>query len=250
MFRHPDGVRGKSFYQKQLPAGLPDWVPRVDVSREGEQPAYYIVCGDRDTLLYMINLGSIDLHPWLSRRGSLDSPDWAVIDLDPKEAPFGHVVKVAREVGKILRGIGLRPYLKTSGSSGLHVLVPVKPGYTYEQTRMLCESIARLVARDNGDIATVERVIAQRQKRVYIDFLQNRREQTIVPAYVARPVEAASVSMPLDWDELDTDLSIESFTIKSAPDRLRELGDLLHPALSDPQDLLPAIESLSQYLRG
>jgi bifunctional non-homologous end joining protein LigD len=247
LYRWPDGVRGKSFYQKQLPE-LPDWVDTVNVAGEDEEPVRYIVCGDRRTLLYVINLGSIDLHPWFSRRGSLDSPDWAVLDLDPKEAPFASVIRIAREAGKLLRGLGLEPYLKTSGSSGLHVFVPLAPGYSYEHSRMFAEAVARLLVRDNGEIATVERSVGRREGKVYVDFLQNRREQTVVPPYVARPVEAASVSMPLEWDELESDFAVADFTIANAPARLARTGDLFRPALERPQDLGPAIEALGKYL--
>jgi bifunctional non-homologous end joining protein LigD len=249
MYRWPDGVRGKSFYQKALPDGLPDWVETANVAREGEEPAHYIVCNDRRTLLHLINLGSIDLHPWFSHRGSLDSPDWAVLDLDPKDAPFSSVIKIAREAGKLLRGLGLEPFLKTSGSSGLHVFIPLAPGYTYEQSRMFCEAVARLLVRDHGDIATVERVIGRREGKVYVDFLQNRREQTVVPPYVARPVEAASVSMPLEWDELESDFRVADFTIANAPARVERTGDLFRPALSKQQDLGPAIAALGNYLK-
>jgi bifunctional non-homologous end joining protein LigD len=248
MFRWPDGIRGKSFYQKQLPDGLPDWVETVDVAQQGEEPLFYIMCNDRRTLLTLINLGSIDIHPWMSRKDSLDSPDWAFLDLDPKEATFSSVVKIARSLGKLLRGLGIEPYLKTSGSTGLHVCIPLKPGYTYAQSRMFCEAVARLIVRDNGDIATVERVVSQRRGKVYIDFLQNRREQTIVPPYVVRPVEAASVSMPLAWDELEGEFRLEDFTLVTAPARVERTGDLFRTALSAPQDLAPAIEGLAKYL--
>lgn len=209
----------------------------MDVAKPGEDPTHYIICNDRRTLLTLVNLGTIDLHPWLSRRGSLDSPDWAILDLDPKEAPFANVIKVARIVGKLLRGLGLEAYLKTSGSTGLHVCIPLKPGYTYEQSRMFCEAVARLVVRDHGDIATVERVMSRRAGRIYVDFLQNRREQTVVPPYVVRPVEAASVSMPLAWDELEGDLRIEDFTLATAPARIEKTGDLFRTAFSQAQDL-------------
>jgi len=248
LYRWPDGIRGKSFYQKQLPEELLEGVETVNVARDGEEPTYYAICNDRRTLLTLINSGSIDLHPWLSKKGSLDSPDWAVLDLDPKEATFEMVIRIARTVGKLLRGLGIVPYLKTSGSSGLHVCIALKPGYTYEQSRMFCEAVARLVVRDHADIATVERVIARREGRVYIDFLQNRREQTVVPPYVARPVEAASVSMPLAWDELEEELHVSDFTIMNAPSRVERTGDLFRTALANPQDLAPAIEALGRHV--
>ncbi len=248
LYRWPDGIRGKSFYQKQLPEDILSLVDTVDVSHEGEQSLFYAMCNNRSALLTLINTGSIDLHPWMSRKGSLDSPDWAFIDLDPKEAPFSSVVKIARTVGKLLRGVGIEPYLKTSGSTGLHVCIPLRPGYSFDQSRMFCEAVARLVVREHPDIATVERAVSRREGRVYVDFLQNRREQTIVPPYVVRPVEAASVSMPLAWDELEEEFAVSDFTLKSGPARIERNGDMFRTALSAPQDLAPAIEALGKYL--
>jgi len=250
MLRYPDGIEGKSFYQKDAPDHTPDWVVTESIESDGEV-IRYIICNDRDTLIWMANLASIDLHPWLSRRTSRDMPDWVVFDLDAKEAPFPDVVKIARAVGRVLRGIGLRPYLKTSGATGLHVFVPLKPGYTYDHTRQFCEAVATLVASEHKDIATVERVVSRRRGRVYVDFGQNRRGQTVVPAYVVRPRPGAPVSTPLDWDELDTDLDPVRFNIKTLPPRLAKLGDLFQGTLRDPQDLLPAIEAFQKnFLPG
>jgi bifunctional non-homologous end joining protein LigD len=248
LYRWPDGIRGKSFYQKQLPEDLLSQVETVDVSKEGEEPVFYAMCNDRRSLLTLINSGSIDLHPWFSHKGSLDNPDWSIIDLDPKDAPFDSVIKVARVVGRLLRGVGIEPYLKTSGSTGLHVCIPLAPGYTYEQSRMFCEAMARLVVRDHGDIATVERVVSRRAGKVYVDFLQNRREQTVVPPYVVRPVEAGSVSMPLAWDELETEFRVGDFTLMNGPQRIERNGDLFRTALSRPQDLARAIDALGRFL--
>jgi bifunctional non-homologous end joining protein LigD len=249
MLRYPDGIEGKLFYQKNAPDHVPDWIDKEHIDSESRgEPIRYIICNDRATLLYMINLGSIDLHPWFSRRGSLEKPDWAILDLDPKEAPFTYVVKVARTLGKLLRGIGLRPYLKTSGKTGLHIYIPLRPDYTYQQTRTFCEGVARYVANEHKDIATVERVVSQRGKRVYIDYLQNHQGQTIVPPYVVRPVPGAWVSAPLDWDELDTELDPSQFTAKTMPERLSKLGDIFRGTLTDKQLLLPAIEELQKYL--
>ena len=248
LYRWPDGIRGKSFYQKQLPDDLLSQVETVDVSKPGEEPVFYAMCNDRRSLLTLINSGSIDLHPWFSHKGSLDNPDWSIIDLDPKDAPFESVVKVARVVGRLLRGVGIEPYLKTSGSTGLHVCIPLKPGYTYEQSRMFCEAIARLVVRDHGDIATVERVVSRRAGKVYLDFLQNRREQTVVPPYVVRPVEAGSVSMPLAWDELEQEFRVSDFTLMNGPRRIDRNGDLFRTALTRPQDLARAIQALGRFL--
>jgi len=155
-------------------------------------------------------------------------------------------VKLARFLGKVLRGIGLRPLLKTSGATGLHIYVPLVEGYSYEHSRMFCEALARLAVREYPGVATVDRVIEQRDRKVYVDYLQNRKGQTLVPPYAVRPVPGASVSAPLDWDELDSDLHIRNFTIKTMQDRLARCGDLFQPALSDRQDLLPAIEAMQK----
>lgn len=247
--RYPDGIEGKNFYQRHPPAHLPSWIPTADIPDSGGDMERYVVCNDRDTLLYLVNSGSIDLHPWMSRVDTNHSPDWTILDLDAKQSTFADVVRVARQAGRILRGIGMRPLLKTSGKTGLHVVVPLREGYGYEQSRMFCEAVARVVAHELPDIATVERIPSKRGTKVYVDFGQNGRGQTVVPPYVARPVPGASVSAPLDWDELDLDLSPQAFTLRTLPERLAELGDLFHDALTDRQDLEPAIERLEDYLR-
>lgn len=245
MLRYPAGITGDSFYQHQAPEHLPDWIQTVMI-----KSIRHILCNDRPTLLYMVNLGSIDLHPWLSRRESLDQPDWAVLDLDAKKASFGDAVKIARAAGKLLRGIGLRPYLKTSGATGLHIFIPLKAGYSYEQSRLFCEGVARIVASEHRDLATVERAVPTRKRGIYIDFLQNRRGQTVVPPYAVRPLAGATVSMPLDWDELQAGLHPSQFTIKTAIQRLKREGDLFRPTLTDCQDLGPAITRLDSYVKN
>jgi bifunctional non-homologous end joining protein LigD len=248
--RFPDGIDGKSFYQREVKEGTPDWVGTADVPHDEEVVPHHVIT-DRDTLLYAANLGSIDLHPWLSRVGTFYQPDYAVIDLDPKDAPWQHVVRIARAAGKLLRGIGLRPLLKTSGKTGMHVFVPLIGGYTYDHSKMFCEAVARVLVRELPDIATVERMPQNRDGKVYVDFLQNRKSQTIVPPYSVRPVRAASVSAPLRWDELeDSDLTPQKFTIHTMPPRVEEVGDLFQKALTDKQDLMPAIAALEDVLKN
>ncbi len=248
--RFPDGIEGKSFYQKEAKGETPPWIRTVTLASKhrDEGVLRYMVCDNRDTLMYLINLGSIDLHPWMSRVEAPDSPDYAVLDLDPKEAPFTDVIRIARELGRLLRGIGLRPLLKTSGKTGMHVVIPLVPGYDYDQTALFCESVARVVVRELPEIATVERAIPSRAGKVYVDFGQNRKGQTVVPPYVIRPVRGATVSAPLTWDELESDLHPSRFTIRTAPERLARLGDLFRPLFSDRQELGPAIAKLEEYL--
>ncbi|MCR9243456.1 MAG: non-homologous end-joining DNA ligase [bacterium] len=248
--RFPDGIDGKSFYQREAKDGTPDWVRTVAIPHDDETVPHHVI-DDVETLIYCANLGSIDLHPWLSRVESLDRPDYAVLDIDPKDAPFSHVVRIARAAGKLLRGIGIRPALKTSGKNGMHVFVPLLPHYTYDHARMFIEAVARVLARELPDISTVERLPSQRDGKVYLDFLQNRRSQTIVPPYSVRPVRGASVSTPLFWDELeDHDLSPRNFTIHSVPERVQTHGDLFRLALEDRQDLVAAIGALQEVLEG
>ncbi|MEM7230860.1 MAG: non-homologous end-joining DNA ligase [Planctomycetota bacterium] len=249
MRRFPDGIDGKSFYHHNAPAHTPDWVKTEAIDHGDGKSVRYIICNDRETLLYLANLGSIDLHPWLSGLDDLDSPDWLIIDLDPSGAPFHRVVQVAKACSKLLSGAGLRTFLKTSGGSGLHITLPLKRGYTYDQARMFGELVARQIVRENPKICTVERSLEKRANRVYIDVLQNRRGQTVVPPYVLRPVVAASASTPLDWDELSTELDPTEFHLHSLPARLQRVGDLYQGTLSDRQDLLPAIEALADRMK-
>lgn len=247
ILRYPNGIRGASFYQKHLQDEEPANFEFIAMpGREGELP--YFICKNRPGLLHLINLGSIDLHIWFSRKQSLEYPDWIAWDLDPKQASFTKVIKVAKEIGKILHGIGLTSFVKTSGKSGLHILVPVRPDYTYEQTRMFSESIARIVAHEFASIATVERNIESRGDRVYIDYLQNRRGQTLVAPYAVRPVPGASVSMPLEWEELDNNLSVEMFTMKNAMERISNKGDIFQDVLKTKQQLETAIQKLEIFV--
>jgi len=251
MRRCPDGIEGEFFYQREAPGHLPEWIDTALLSvNEDGKPQRHFICNHRDALLYLVNLGSVDLHPWLSRFESPNNPDVAAIDLDPKSAPFEHVVRIARMVGKILRGIGVRPYLKSSGATGLHIYIPLQEGYTYDHSRMFCEGVCRVVQRELKEISTIERDTRKRGGKVYLDFLQNRRGQTLVPPYSVRPVAAASVSTPLNWDELDGHLHPSNFDITNVPDRIARYGDLFRPVLEDKQDLLPAIEALQEVLLG
>ena len=247
LLRYPDGIHGKAFYQKDLPEHTPDWIETEEI-RSGHRGEVirYLICNDVASLLFAANLASIDIHPWLSLRTRRDRPDWAVFDLDPGEAPFADVVRLAKAFGKVLRGIGLRPFLKTSGASGLHVYVPLEPVYPYDVVRQFCEAVSTHIAGRHREIATVERTKARRGGRVYLDFLQNRRGQTLAPPYAVRPVPAASVSAPLDWDELDGELNPSRFTIRTMPERLDRLGDLFAGALHDRQPLLPAIRRFAE----
>lgn len=224
--RYPNGITEKFFYQKNVPAGAPDWITTFPVPTESEKRVInYIICNDLPTLIWLVNSGAIELHPWLSRITSLDYPDFAVFDLDP-DPPSGleEAKKVALTLRALLLPLGLDLRVKTSGATGLHVYVPLKGTDTYEQVREFCGIVARVVAQNLPSLVTVERKISERQGKVYIDWLQNIRGQTICAPYSVRPLPGAPVSTPITWEELPT--LTGSCNIMTIEDRLLDKGDL------------------------
>ena len=245
--RYPDGIEGKSFFQKDAPSFVPDWIRLERLWSEGtEREIGYFVVDDVDSLLYIINMGTIPLHVWSSRTTSLEQPDWCILDLDPKETPFVHVVTVAKAIHRLCTDIGLPSYVKSSGSSGLHVLVPLAGQLTYEQSRTLGELLARVVIAKHGDIATVVRRPEKRGPRVYIDYVQNGHGRLLVAPFSVRPLPGAPMAMPLTWREVNSRLDIRRFTIRDAAKRMRgRKRDPLLPVLSETPDLAAALSALS-----
>ncbi|HUF89856.1 MAG TPA: DNA ligase D [Gemmatimonadota bacterium] len=248
--RYPDGIDGKSFYQKNAPEWAPEWVRTVTVWSEGsERDLDYFVVEDVDSLLYVANSAALLLHVWSSRVSSLGNPDWCILDLDPKEAPFEHVVELARTLHRLCDEIGLPAFVKTSGSTGLHVLVPLGRKVMYDQSRALGELLARVTVRERRDIATIERVVRKRGGKVYVDFLQNGHGKLLVAPYSTRPIPGAPVSAPLRWKEVGPSLDIGRFTIASMPRRLRAMkDDPLRPVLDLEPDLAGAIARLAERM--
>lgn len=238
--RFPDGIDGKSFYQKDAPDFVPSWIRTIPIwSEDTQRDIRYFVCDDVESIEYVINMGSIPLHIWNSRIGTLEQPDWCVIDLDPKEAPFSDVIKCALALKKICDSIGMPSYVKTTGKTGLHILLPLGKQFTYEQCRMLGEVVARLIINEVGNgIATITRHVTKRGDKVYLDYLQNRHGQLIVSPFSVRPLPGASVSMPLEWDEVTMSLDPRDYTIKTAVERMTRMGhDPVLPVLTDVPDL-------------
>ena len=222
--RYPDGIDGKSFYQKDAPAFVPDWIRTEHIwSEQSQREIGYFIIEDATSLLYIINLGTIPLHVWSSRIDTLEQPDWCILDLDPKGAPFAHVIKIAKSIHDLCERVELPNFLKTSGSSGLHVLIPLGAQYTYEQSRTLAELLARIVCSELPNIATVTKSVSDREGKVYVDYGQNGHGRLLVSTYSVRPLRLAPVSMPLGWRELTSKLDIKRFTIKNASKRLRSL---------------------------
>jgi bifunctional non-homologous end joining protein LigD len=248
--RYPDGIEGKSFYQKDAPSWAPDWIPTKTVwSEHSQREIHYFIAADEAALIYLANLGTIPLHVWCSRASDLAHPDWCILDLDPKGAPFSHVIKIARAIHDLCESIELPAYCKTSGSTGLHVLIPLGRLCTYEQSRQLAGLIAQVTVNDNPEIATLNRSIDARDGKVYLDWLQNRHGQLLVAPLSARPLPGAPVSMPVRWSELERRLDFRRFTIKSAPRRMAALAaDPCAGVLTDKPDLLAALERLAERL--
>ncbi len=248
--RYPDGIAGKSFFQKDAPAFIPDWIrTERKWSEQAQREIDYFICDDEPTLLYLINLGTIPLHMWASRTASIDRPDWCILDLDPKEASFAHVIRVARATHDLCESIGLPSLIKTSGSSGLHVLVPLGRQCGYEEARVLGELLARVVAAELPDIATITRQVSRRGGKVYVDYIQNGAGRLLAAPFCVRPLPGAPVSTPLKWSEVNESLDIRSFTIKTVPPRMRKMkSDPVADVLRLAPDLHAALDLLKDRL--
>jgi bifunctional non-homologous end joining protein LigD len=244
--RFPDGIEGKSFFQKDAPSWRPAWMRTVRVrSEEADRDVDHFLVYDADGLAWIANLGAIPIHVWASRAGSLERPDWCVLDLDPKEAPFAHVVRLACAVRALCESIGLPSHPKTTGQRGLHVLVPLGGQLTHAQSRTLAELLARAVEGEHPDLSTTARALADRGGRVYLDYLQNGRGKTIVAPYAVRPRPGAPVSVPLRWSEVGPGLDPSKFTIRNVVARAARLGeDPLARVLLERPDLAAALERL------
>ena len=244
--RYPDGIDGKSFFQKDAPVYAPDWL-RLETmwSEHAEREIRYFVLDDLPSLLYVANMGTIPLHVWSSRVAALERPDWCILDLDPKGAPLTDVIKIARYLRELCDDVGLPTFVKTSGSTGIHVLIPLGARYTYEQSRTLAEVLARVTARALHDIATIVRAVSDRDGKVYIDYLQNGHGRLLVSPLCVRPLPGAPVSMPLEWPQINARLTLGRFNIRTAEKWLRKHGDPLLGVLDGSIDMLAALESLA-----
>jgi bifunctional non-homologous end joining protein LigD len=227
--RLPAGVGGRGsaphVWQKRTPAHYPAWIPRVRLPSDTGGPVDYVLVNDEPTLLYLVNQGTITFHPFLSRVGSLDTPDYVLFDVDPHQSTFANAVVVARELREELEKQGAEARVKTSGKSGLHVMTPWKSDGSYDESRAWALGIAEAVEARLPAIATTQRSIKKRGRRVYVDVMQNARGRHVVPPYVVRATPAATVSMPLDWKELTSRLDPGRFTITTAPTRLKGKKD-------------------------
>ena len=220
-----------------------DWATHEDI--DGTD---YFVCNELRTLLYVINSGAIPLHVWSARRQALERPDWLILDLDPKQAPFAHVVEIARHIHGLLDALDAAHFIKTSGQAGLHVLLPLGGTLEHGDAVKLAEVLARVVCADLPEIATITRPVAARGDRVYVDYLQNGRGKLIAGPLSVRPRPHAPVSMPLAWRRVDARLDPAKFTIKTALRELEKNGDPFAGVLGPGIDPVALLGSLAERL--
>jgi len=240
MHRYPEGIRGPSFYQKECPDYAPAWLPRVALpSRGRREKISYVVVENLAGLLWVVNQGSIEIHPWLSPWSSPDRPAAAVLDLDPAPpASFAEARVLALGLARLMAHLGLKCYPKTSGATGLHLFLPLAPRYTFAEVRRALTNLARACQEAWPELVTLKRPLALRAGRVYLDVGQNARGKTVVSVYSVRPLPGAPVSFPLTWEELEDErLDPLRFNLASVPELLARRGDLFAPVLREEQRL-------------
>ncbi|HSP66184.1 MAG TPA: DNA ligase D [Bryobacteraceae bacterium] len=240
--RYPNGIEKPFFFQKAVAPSFPKWL------RTGEADGIrYVIGADRATLLFLVNLGCIDHNPWMSRMGSLEHPDYLLIDLDPQECTYEKIVEAALLVRKKLDRAELESFPKTTGGDGMHIFVPLAPRYTYDQVRALAEVLATMVAHERPDLFTTPRAVSKRDKgKVYFDWMQIGGGKTISAPYAVRAYQGAPVSTPLAWHEVTPRLKPEQFHIGNALARFDRVGDLFEGVLKRPQRMEEAVEKLSR----
>jgi len=246
MKRMPDGVNGPFFYEKTAPSHTPDWIARCPVQSEDSKDGVigYMMVQDLATLLFVVNLGAIEMHPLHSRCPSIESPDYLFFDLDPMGASFDDVLIVAQHVHAALGALGLTGYPKTSGATGVQIYVPIQLGWSYDQVRDFVGTLGRTIERADRQHVTMAWQISKRTGKVFIDHNMNRSGANISAAYSLRPEAMATVSMPVTWEEIDAGITPQDFWIENVWERFDKLGDLFEGVRTQPQDLAPALEAV------
>ena len=247
--RFPGGIKGKGFYQKDVRGKAPDWADTFPYTTGDGEEKEYLLGNDEAALLWMASLGCIEMNPWFSRAGSPDHPDYCVLDLDPDKNTFDQVIEVACLIKEVLDQIDVPAYVKTSGSTGMHIYIPMAAKYTYDQSQMFAKLIVNLVHQQVPEFTSLERTVANRKGKMYLDFLQNRPGATIAGPYSLRPKPGATVSMPLSWDEVKPGMKMQDFTIFNAIDRLKETGDIFKGVLGKGIDLAKAVKKAKEVFQ-
>lgn len=247
LLRHPEGINGESFFQKDISQLNADWLLTENIfSESNDKHIKYLICNDEETLIYMANLGCIEINPWFSRIEHLEYPDYFVIDLDPEDIGFDKVIETALAVKEVLDKAKAQSYCKTSGATGLHIYVPLGAKYNYDTAKDFAHIIAQLAHAKVPAFTSLERSPSKRQRKVYLDFLQNRKGQTLAAPYSIRPRPGATVATPLAWDEVKPGIEPTDFNIKNIFKRLEKKRDLFKPVLGRGIDINACIKNLQK----
>lgn len=248
LYRFPDGYNGKSFYQKDVTGKVPEWAQTYLYHSEGSNgDKHFLVAKDEASLLYMVNFGCIEINPWSSTIDNPDNPDWCLLDLDPgSKTTFNQVIDAANVIHALLEDVGVPCFAKTSGSTGIHIYIPLGKKYTYEQSKEFARIIVTIVQRETEKFTTIERQVNERGGKLYLDFLQNRPQATLAAPYSVRPKPGATVSMPLDWEEVKRGLKMKDFTLKNVPSLLDERNDLFKGVLGKGINMGQILKAINQ----
>jgi bifunctional non-homologous end joining protein LigD len=248
--RFPNGIDAPSFYQKDVTGKVPDWIDTFHYYSETDhRNKQFVICSDEASLLYIASLGCIEINPWSSRKQSPDNPDWCIIDLDPDSNSFEQVIETAQVTKQVLDALGLSSYCKTSGSTGLHIYIPLQPGYTYEDSKEFGRALVKIIHPLLPEFTSIERKTMNRKGKIYLDFLQNRPQATVAAPYSLRPKSSATVSMPIHWDEVKKGLKIKDFTIHNAVERVKQHGDLFQGALGPGINIESTIKRMKELFK-
>jgi len=245
--RFPNGISGPSFFKKNMEEA-PEWAETLPVKSDSSgETVNYLICNKEATLVYMANLACIEMHPWNSKIGSLDKPDWIVLDIDPGENnTFNQVIDAALVIKSVLDKAKITGYPKTSGATGIHIYIPMGAKYTYEHAKEFAHVIAEITQAQLPDTTTTVRNTKLRGDKIYLDYLQNNKGQTLASAYSVRPKPGATVSTPLLWEEVKHGLSPSDFTIKNVPDRVKKKGDLFKGVFGKGIDIEKCLKLLGE----
>jgi len=237
--RNPNGINDAGFFHKDVGGIAPSWMKTQKINSEAAgKKIDYLICNDRASLAFMNNLGCIEINPWNSKLGSINKPDYLIMDIDPSDKnTFEEVIDTALVIKELFDKAGVKSYCKTSGSTGLHIYLPLNAQYTYVQIRSFAKGFASLVQEQLPETTTIERPLNKRKGRIYIDYLQNRKGQTLACAYSLRPKPGATVSAPLEWSEVKHGLQISKFDMTNIFKRVEKKGDLFSGVLTGKTDL-------------
>jgi bifunctional non-homologous end joining protein LigD len=245
--RFPNGINAPGFYQKDITGKAPAWIDTFHYFSETDQKdKNFLVCTNEESLLYIASLGCIEMNPWSSRKEHPNHPDWCIIDLDPDTNTFAQVIETAQVCKQVLDALDIPSYCKTSGSTGMHIYIPLGAKYTFEESKEFGRALVKIIHAEIPSFTSIERLTAKRRGKIYLDFLQNRPQATVAAPYSLRPKPGAPVSMPLHWEEVKKGLKMLDFNIHNAIARVKEEGDLFKGALGKGIDMEKVLKKMKE----